>query len=150
MFVLFSPLLSLPSSKSFFPLSSNLLVSVLNSQASPPTVKNLGFIKAGARYSKNQGLGSKDALDGVLELSWAHFGCSWCCLGCSFRVLPASGRTLTSQSFGLGALEAPSCFPRNPQQPSGRPQSEADGPPKPPKDLGRRLAAYFSEIWMAK
>ena len=39
---------------------------------------------AGARFSKNHGFGFKDALDGVLGLSWAHFGCSWGFLGGSF------------------------------------------------------------------
>ena len=65
------------------------------------------------------------------------------------HLLPFGG-TLTSQDSLFGALEAPSCPPRSPQQPSGRPQSEADGLPKPPRGLGRRLAAYFSEIVMAK
>ena len=60
-------------------------MSILSSQAGPPTLKNLGFMEAGARFSKNQGLGSKDAVDGVLELSWAHFGCSGRFLGGSFR-----------------------------------------------------------------
>ena len=53
-----------------------LLVSILSSQADPPTLKNLDFVSAGARFSKNQGLGSKDALGGVVGLSWARFGCS--------------------------------------------------------------------------
>ena len=70
-------LLSLPSSKSLFSSSWSLLVSNLSSQADPPTFKNLGFMNAGARFSKNRGLGSKDALDGVLGLSWARSGCSW-------------------------------------------------------------------------
>ena len=72
----FSPLLSLPSSKSLFSLSSSLLVSILNSQADPPTLQNLSSIRVGPRFSKKQGLGFKDALDGVLGLSWAHFECS--------------------------------------------------------------------------
>ena len=50
-------------------------MSNLSFQADPPTLKNLGLIEAGARFSKNQGLGSKDALDCVLELSWAPFEC---------------------------------------------------------------------------
>ena len=61
-------------------------MSNLSSQADRPTLKNVGFMKAAARFSKNQGFGSKDALDGVLGLSWAHFGCSWGLLGGSFRV----------------------------------------------------------------
>ena len=80
-FIVFSSLLSLLSYKSLFSLSWNLLVSILSSQAGPPTLKNLGFMKAGARFSKHQGLGSKDALDGVLELCWVHVGCSWGLLG---------------------------------------------------------------------
>ena len=79
-----SYLLSLPSSKSLFSSSWSLWVSILSSQADPPTLKNVGFMKAGARFSKNHGFGSKDALDGVLGLSWAHFGCSWGLLGGSF------------------------------------------------------------------
>ena len=71
-------------------------------------------------------------------------------LGALLVLLRAFGGTLTCQDFCFGALASSSCPPWSPQQPSGRPQSEADGPPKPPKDLGRRLAAYFSEIWMAK
>ena len=62
-------------------------MSILSSQADPPTLKNVGFMKAGARFSKNQGFGSKDVLDGVLGLSWAHFGCSWGLLGGSFGVV---------------------------------------------------------------
>ena len=80
----FSYLLSLPSSKSLFPSSWSLFVSILSSPADHRTLKNVGFMKAGARFSKNQGFGSKDALDGVLGLSWAHFGCSWGLLGGSF------------------------------------------------------------------
>ena len=60
------------------------MVSILSSQADRPTLKNVGVMKAGARFSKNHGFGSKDALDGVLGLSWAHFGCSWGLLGGSF------------------------------------------------------------------
>ena len=61
-------------------------MSILSSQADPLTLKNVGFMKAGARFSKNQGFGSEDALDGVLGLSWAHFGCSWGLLRGSFGV----------------------------------------------------------------
>ena len=61
-------------------------MSILSSQADPLTLKNVGFMRAAARFSKNQGFGSKDALDGVLGLSWAHFGCSWGLLGGSFGV----------------------------------------------------------------
>ena len=82
----FSYLLSLPSSKPLFSSSWSLFVSNLSSQACPPTIKNLRFMKAGIRFSRNQGLGSKDALDDVLELPWVHLGCWWGLLGKSFRV----------------------------------------------------------------
>ena len=59
----------------------------MSSQADSLTFKNVGLITAGARFPKNRGFGSKDALDGVLGLSWAHFGCSWGLLGGSFGVL---------------------------------------------------------------
>ena len=59
-------------------------MSILSSQADPLTLKNVGFMRRG--LAKNQGFGSKDALDGVLGLSWAHFGCSWGLLGGSFGV----------------------------------------------------------------
>ena len=75
--IFLSLLLVLASPKLLSSVSWGLFVSILSSQAGPPTFKNLGFMKAGARFSKNQGLGSKDALDGVLGLSWARFGCSW-------------------------------------------------------------------------
>ena len=42
-------LLSLPSSKSLFSSSLSLSVSILSSQADPPTLKNLDFALAGAR-----------------------------------------------------------------------------------------------------
>ena len=65
-------------------------MSILSSQADPPTFKNDGFMRAGARFSKNHGCGSKDALDNVLGLSWAHFGCSWGLLGGSFGAFAGS------------------------------------------------------------
>ena len=60
-------------------------MSILSSQADRPTLKNVGFMKARARFSKNHGFGSKDALDGVLGLSLARFGCSWGLLGGAFN-----------------------------------------------------------------
>ena len=65
-------------------------MSILSSQADRPTLKDDGFMRAGARFSKNRGFGSKDALDGVLGLSWAPFGCAWGLLGGSFGVFAAS------------------------------------------------------------
>ena len=90
----------------------------------------------------------------LLMVFWASLGLILGVLGAFLRgllvLLRAFGRTLASQDFCFGALEASSGPPRSPQQPSGRPQSEADGLPKPPRRLGRRLAAYFSAILMAK
>ena len=90
----------------------------------------------------------------LLMVFWASLGLILGALGAFFGallvLLPPFGGTLTSQYLCFGALEASSGPPRSPQHPSGRPQSEADGLPKPPRRLGRRLAAYFSEIWMAK
>ena len=116
-------------------------MSILSSQADPPTLKNLDFMKAGARFSKNQGLWSKDALDGVLGLSWARFGCSWGLLGGSFGAsagsrwhpeffklfmwAPLSPPILapeeppTDSSGYPGALMARQMAPRSHQGPSG-------------------------------
>ena len=77
-------------------------MSILSSQADPPTLKNLDFALAGARFSKNQGLESKDALDGVLGLSWAHFGCSWGLLGGSFGVFAGFRWHLACSKLLLG------------------------------------------------
>ena len=63
---------------------------MLSSQADPPTLKNVGFASAGARFSKNQGLGFEDALDGVLGLSWSHFGFFWGLLGSSVGAFAGS------------------------------------------------------------
>ena len=49
-------------------------MSILSSQGDSPTLKNLDFASAGARFSKNQGLGIKDAIESVLGVSWAPFG----------------------------------------------------------------------------
>ena len=56
--------------------------------SSPPSpsillLKNVDFASAAIRFSKNQGLGFKDALDGVLGLSWSRFGWFWGLLGSS-------------------------------------------------------------------
>ena len=80
-YVFFWYLLPLPSAKSLFSSCWSLFVSNLSSQADRPTLKNVGFMTTAARFSKNHGFGSKDALDGLLGLSWAHFGCSWGLLG---------------------------------------------------------------------
>ena len=117
-------LLPLPSSKSLFSFSSSLLVSILSSQADPPTLENLDFMMAGARFSKNQGLGSKHALDGVFGLPWARFGCYWGLLGGPFHVFagsrwhPAFSKLLFGASVGprgtpkKGKTLRPLSFPR--------------------------------------
>ena len=60
-------------------------MSNLSSQADRLTLGNVGFMMAAARFSKNHGFGFKDALDGVLGVSWVHFEGSWGVLGGSFR-----------------------------------------------------------------
>ena len=64
-------------------------------------------MKAGARFSKNQGFGSKDALDGVLGLSWAHFGCSGGLLGGSVGVSAGFRWHLPCSKLLLGLLSWP-------------------------------------------
>ena len=80
-------------------------MSILSSQADPLTLKNVGFMRAGARFPKNRGVGSKDALDGVLGFSWAYFGCSWGLLGGSFDVLAGFRwhRACSKLIFGLSS-----------------------------------------------
>ena len=125
-------------------------MSILSSQADPLTLKNVGFMERELDFRKIK----VSDLKMLLMVFWASLGlilgALGAFLGALLVLLRAFGGTLTSQDFCFGALEASSCPPRSPQQPSGRPQSEADGLPKPPRRLGRRLAAYFSEIWMAK
>ena len=106
----FLSLLSLPSSKSLFSSSWSLFVSILSSQADRPTLKNVGFMRAGARFSKNQGFGSKDALDGVLGLSWAHFGCSWGLLGGSFGAFAGFRWHLELSKLLIGFPSWPNCL----------------------------------------
>ena len=85
-------------------------MSILSSQADPPTLKNVGFMKAGARFSKNRSFGSKDALDGVLGLSWAHFGCSWGLLGGSFGAFAGFRWRLDCSKLVLGFSSWPNLF----------------------------------------
>ena len=65
-------------------------MSILRSQADLQTLKNLDFASTGTRFTKNQGLGFKDALDGVLGLFWGRFECSWGLLGGSFGAFAGS------------------------------------------------------------
>ena len=142
-----SCLLWLSSSKSLFFFSSSLLVSILSSKADPPTLKNLGFMRAGARFSKNQGLGSKDALDGGLGLSWARFGCSWGLLGGSFGAFAGSRWHPEFSKLFIWAPLSPHLGPRgasnSPKRLPRRPHGEADGPTKPPRLIWRRISTYF-------
>ena len=82
-------------------------MSILSSQADRPTLENVGLMRAGARFSKNHGFGSKDALDGVLGLSWAHFGCSWGLLGGSFGVFAGFRWHLACSKLLFGFLSWP-------------------------------------------
>ena len=143
----FSCLLWLPSSKSLFSFSSSLLVSILSSQADPPTLKNLDFASVGARFSKNQGLGSKDALDGVLGLSWPRFGCFWGLLGGSFGAFAGSRWHPEFSKLLFWAPLSPHLGPRgasnSPKRLPRRPHGEANGPTKPPRLIWRRIWTYF-------
>ena len=122
-------------------------MSILSSQADPPTLKNLDFMMAGARFSKNQGLWSKDALDGVLGLSWARFGCSWGLLGGSFGAFAGSRWHPEFSKLLFGAPLRPHLAPRgasnSPKRLPRRPHGEANGPTKPPRLIWRRIWTYF-------
>ena len=79
--LLCSSLFFLLFSMSFFIFFRSLLGSILSSQADLPTLKNLDFASAGARFLKNQHFRSKDGFESVLGLSRAPFGSSWGVLG---------------------------------------------------------------------
>ena len=85
-------------------------MSILSSQADAPTLKNPVFASAAARFSKNQGLGSKDALDGVLELSWVHLGCPWGLLGGSFGAFWGFRWHLEFSKLLIGLPSWPNCL----------------------------------------
>ena len=145
-----SSLLSLPSSKSLFSLSWSLLVSILSSQADPPTLKNVDFASAVARFSKNQGLGSQDALDGGLGLSWSRFGCFWGLLGGSFGAFAGARWHPEFSKLFFWAPLSPHLGPRgasnSPKRLLRPPHGEADGPTKPPRPIWRRIWTYFLMI----
>ena len=61
--------------------------SILSSQTDLPTLKNIDFMKTGARFLKNQRFRSKDGFESVLGLSRAPFGSSWGSLGSSLGPL---------------------------------------------------------------
>ena len=123
---------------------------ILSSQADPPTLKNLDFASAAARFLKNQSLGSKDALDGVLGLSWPRFGCFWGLLGSSFGAFAGSRWHLEFSKLLFWAPLSPHLGPRgasnSPKQLPRRPHGEADGPTKPPRPIWKRISTYFLMI----
>ena len=55
-------------------------------------------------------MGSKDALDGVWELSWAHFGCSWGLLGGYFGVFAGCRWHLEFSKLLIGLPSWPNCL----------------------------------------
>ena len=130
-----------------FFLSWSLMVSILSSQADPPTLKNLDFAAVGARFLKSQGLGSKDALWNVLGLSWPRFGCSWGLLGGSFGAFARSRWHPEFSKLFIWAPLSPHLGPRgasnSPKRLPRRPHGEADGPTKPPRLIWRRISTYF-------
>ena len=134
-----------------FFLSWTLLVMILTSQAVPPTLKNLDFASAGARFSKNQGWGSEDALSGVWWLSLAPFWCSWGRLGGSFGALGGSRWHPDISKLFIWAPLSPHLGPRgalnNPKLLPKRPHGEAEGPTKPPNPIWTRISTYFPAIW---
>ena len=125
-------------------------MSILSSQADPPTLKNLDFASAAAPFLKNQGLGSKDALDGVLGRSWHRFGCFWGLLGSSFGAFAGSRWHLGFSKLFIWAPLSPHLGPRgasnSPKRLLRPPHGEADGPTKPPRLIWRRRWTYFLMI----
>ena len=107
-------------SKSFFISFRSLLGSILSSQADLPTLKNLDFASAGARFLKNEGLRYKDGCDDVLGLSWARFWCSRGLLGSSF---PALGDSQWLLEFSELLFGPPCALILAPKEPSTGPRS---------------------------
>merc|ERR1712078_527936 len=104
-------------------------------------------MKAGARFSNNQSLWSKDALDDVLGLYGARFGCSWGLLRGSFGVFAGSRWHPEFSKLLFGAPLSPHLGPRgasnSPKRLPRRPHGEANGPTKPPRLIWRRIWIYF-------
>ena len=64
--------------------------SILSSQTDLPTLKNVDFMEAGARFFKNQHFRSKHGFETVLGFSWVPFGSSWGLFGApSNKILDA-------------------------------------------------------------
>ena len=85
-----------------FVFSLGLRGSILSSQDDPPTLENLDFVSAGARFMKNQGWGLKMFLlvfGGSLGLVLGALGGF---LGALLVPLRALGGTLNFQNFYLG------------------------------------------------
>ena len=61
--------------------------SILSSQTDLPILKNVDFMRAGARFLKNHHFRSKDGFESVLGLSRATLGSSWGSLGSSLGPL---------------------------------------------------------------
>ena len=93
---------------------------------------------------------SKDALDGVLGLSWARFGCSWGLLGGSFGAFAGSRWHPEFSKLFIWAPLSPHLGPRgasnSPKRLPRRPHGEADGPTKPPRPIWKRISTYFLMI----
>ena len=77
--------------------SSKLLGTILGSTTDLPSLKNLDFVSAGARFFKNHRFRSEDGLESVLGRSWASFGRSWGSVGGLF----GSSGVLLGVSWGL-------------------------------------------------
>ena len=77
-------------------------MSILSSQADPPTLKNLDFMVAGARFSKNKVCDLKM----LLMVFWGSLGLVLCALGgfsgALLVPLRALGVTLNFQNFFWG------------------------------------------------
>ena len=97
-------------SEAVFCSSSKLLGTILGSTTDLPSLKNLDFVSAGARFLKNRRLRSEDALGIVLGLYWASFGCSsgslGGLLGSSGVLLGVFGGLLSSLGVVFGALRS--------------------------------------------
>ena len=97
-----SCLLWLASSKSLFSFSSSLLVSILSSQADSPTLQNLDFAPAAARFIKIKVWDLKmlsNVFGGSLGLVLGPLGG---CLGALLVLLRALAGTLNFQNFFFG------------------------------------------------
>ena len=100
--LVFLSLFGVSSLAPFFEAHVLLILEPLGVDFELLTLKNLDFMKAGARFSKNQGLWSKDALDGVLSSLGLVLGALGGFLGDLLVPLRALGGTLNFQNFFWG------------------------------------------------